>query len=124
MIACISAIRTQQIRLLGMCTFGRMRSAQQDAILRALLAIMSSQAQPVPLNAAVATLGVSTARTTNNTLAVPAILQHTGSTPQPATTMPLKATASTIPVLPAITASRYRWFARPAQLAARPARPT
>lgn len=123
-IVCISATQTQPIRLLVMCTFGLMRSVQQDVILHVLLTTMSSQGLPVALSAVSATLGASIALITNNTPALLVMLQLTDSTLQPATTMALKAMDSTILALMDIMVFRYRWFVLPVRLDAKPALPT
>lgn len=75
-------------------------------------------------NAVSAMIGASIALITNNTPALHVMLQLTDSTLQPAITMPLKATDSTILALTAITASKYRWFVLPVQPDAKPAQPT
>lgn len=120
MIASISATRTQQIRLLVMYTYGLMRSWQQDAILLVLLTITSSQVLQVALNVVSATPGASIVLITNNTPALPVMLQLTDSTRLLATTMSLRATDSTILVLMAITVYKYRWFVRLVQSDVKP----
>lgn len=120
-IVSISATQTQPIRLLAMCIFGLMRSHQPDAILHVLLIITFSLAQPVVHNAVSAILGALIARITSNTPALHVMQPRIDSTLQPATTMALKATASTIPALMAITACKYKWYAHLVRLAAKPA---